>query len=86
MNIMRLTIIYLDILQIFDKVAHRGHLEKTESQGTADNIKDWTGDWLKDKVQRTVLDGVVSTQKLVMSEFLRDQCLGQSSLHSLSVT
>ena len=49
-------VIYLDFAMAFDKVPHRRLLEKVK----AHNIEDKLEDWLANRKQRTVLNGVAS--------------------------
>ena len=51
----------------FDKVPHERLLLKLKSDGIGDSIIDWIEQWLTERRQRIVVDGVVSNWKSVLS-------------------
>ena len=62
-----LDIIYLDFAKAFDKVPHRRLLNKMAALGITGDILKWTESWLKDRRQRTVLNGCFSEWLEVLS-------------------
>ena len=51
----------------FDKVPHQRLLLKLKADGIGDSIIDWIEQWLTERRQRVVVDGVVSNWKSVLS-------------------
>ena len=60
-------VIYLDFQKAFDKVPHQRLIFKLKSHGIGDTIINWIEQWLKDRRQRVVVDGEVSSWKPVLS-------------------
>ena len=60
-------VIYLDFLKAFDKVPHQRLILKLKSHGIGNGIINWIEQWLKDRRQRVVVDGEVSSWKSVLS-------------------
>ena len=60
-------VIYLDFQKAFDKVPHQRRIIKLKSHGMGNSIINWIEQWLKDRRQRVVVDGEVSSWKPVFS-------------------
>ena len=60
-------VIYLDFPKAFDKVPHQRLILKLKSHGMGNSIINWIEQWLKDRRQRVVVDGEVSSWKSVLS-------------------
>jgi len=78
-------IIYLDFSKAFDTVPHRILLEKPAAHGLDGCPLCCIKNWLNDRAQRVVVNGVKSSWWLVMSGDPRAQYLGWSRLLSLPV-
>ena len=68
--------IYLDFSKAFDKVAHIRHCKKVEAHDITGNIKNWIPDWLSNRTQKVVLDGIASVDKPVKSRVPQGSVLG----------
>jgi hypothetical protein len=53
-------IIYLDFKKVFDKVPHKSLMVKIRALGIVGKVADWIEDWLLNRKQRVVLNGVES--------------------------
>ena len=53
-------VVYLDFQKAFDKVPHLRLLNKIKAHGIIGDILRWIGEWLKDREQRVVLNGIMS--------------------------
>jgi hypothetical protein len=60
-------VFYLDFAKAFDKVAHRRLIIKVEAKGIGGNVSRWLEEWLKDRKQTVVVDGVESEESDVES-------------------
>ena len=60
-------LIYLDFAKAFDKVSHSKLIDKLERHGISGKVKDWVSAWLRDRFQRTRINGVSSCWKRVSS-------------------
>uniref|UniRef100_A0A8C5WCE6 Reverse transcriptase domain-containing protein n=1 Tax=Leptobrachium leishanense TaxID=445787 RepID=A0A8C5WCE6_9ANUR len=69
-------IAYLDFSKAFDTVPHRRLINKLQSLRLDSNIVDWIRQWLSDRQQRVVVNGVYWAQGLVTSGVPQGSVLG----------
>jgi hypothetical protein len=56
----RTDVLYLDLAKAFDSVDHQILLQKLKSYAVTGQLHNWLADYLKDRSQRIVVDGVAS--------------------------
>ena len=69
-------IVYFDFGNAFDKVCHETLMTKLGAIGIKGKLYGWMKDWLKDRKQRVVKDGVESGWQEVLSSVLQGSVLG----------
>ena len=71
-------VVYLDFAKAFDKVCHERLMVKVEAAGITGKVSDWLHDWLKNRVQRVILEGEESGWIKVISSVVQGSVLGST--------
>jgi ribonuclease P/MRP protein subunit RPP40 len=69
-------VVFLDLAKAFDKVPHRGLLEKLYKHGIDGKVKKLIENWLRNRRQRVCMQGKVSTWERVLSGVPQGSVLG----------
>ena len=75
-NGMTVDCIYLDFAKAFDKVPHGRLINKLEAYGFNGNLLNWVRDFLNDRKQRVVINGISSNMESVTSGIPQGSVLG----------
>ena len=69
-------VIALDIKKAFDRVGHKGLMEKLSSFGIQGDLHCWSASFLSDRQQYVVLDGSTSSAKPIFARIPQGSILG----------
>ena len=69
-------VVFCDVSRAFDRVWHRGLLLKLEKCGITGSLLAWLVDYLRDRYQRVVLNGQLSTWMMIMAGVPQGSVLG----------
>ena len=68
--------IYMDYQKAFDSVPHRRLISKVKSHGIDGNVLHWITDFLNNRTQKVIINGISSSEKSVTSGILQGSILG----------
>ena len=69
-------ILYFDFAKAFDKVPHQRLLQKLKCLRLNENVVTWIANWLKNRKQHVVINGVESSWQDVISSIIQGSVLG----------
>ncbi len=75
-NNKEIRVIFLDISKAFDKVWHKGLMEKLKRCGISGDLLLWFEDYLKDRMQRVVINGQASLWGIIKAGVPQGAVLG----------
>ena len=78
--------VFCDVSKAFDRVWHEGLLYKLESYGIKGKLLDWFKNYLSDRKQRVLTEGIFSTFKSVNAGVPQGSVLGPFYFFYISMT